>query len=72
MVRISGITFCTLSARPMSTTRITGWSVSSCTTRSSRSESCESSPSKSGWMVTALSLASFMPAGKAAAITSPG
>ena len=59
-------------ARLMSTRRITGWSVSSCTTISSYLVRLDSSPLKSGWMATALSLASFSPAGRATAITSPG
>ena len=67
-----GIIFCMPRARLMSATRITGCSVRSCTTCISYFERLDSSPVKSGWMVMALSLASFSPEGRATAITSPG
>ena len=72
MVRTSGIIFGMPSARPMSSMRIPGCCESRSTTCRSYFDSRDSSPSKSGCIIMALSLASFMPAGNAICITSPG
>ena len=71
MVFKIGIIFCRPIALPMSSTVITLYSASSCTTRNSFSVRFDSSPVKSGWMDTDDSLANRNAEGSATAITSP-
>ena len=71
MLLSTGIIFCTPIARLISSTVITGCSVSNCTMRNSLSVRSDSSPVKSGCIETDDSLASLKADGKAIAITSP-